>query len=289
MDAGRAHGPAGAGGHRVAPEGRLHARPPPRVTSEEIDGPAGGGGHPSSRTGPPGTRRARRTFDDVQRRSPKLEVLLAEADPAVLELLLRALREDPLIRVVATATDAEEAVRRAHREADVAVVDASLRGRGGPEVVAALHAVAPRTAILVLTTRRDDELALRFLRRGASGVFPKAAAEAALARLVHAVARGEAVLTRALTMRLVEQVRRTPEVRRGLRPVRSDLSSREWEVLDLLVSGAGTQEIATDLGLAPETVRSHVKNILRKLDAHTRREAVEIARTLVAGTSAPRA
>jgi two-component system nitrate/nitrite response regulator NarL len=81
-------------------------------------------------------------------------------------------------------------------------------------------------------------------------------------------------------MRLVEQLRRAPEGRGGLRPVRSPLTPREWEVIDLLSESKTTEQIAEDLVLATETVRSHVKNILRKLGASSRAEAVAAARRM---------
>ena len=65
-----------------------------------------------------------------------------------------------------------------------------------------------------------------------------------------------------------------------LRPAGGELTGREWEVLDLLIDGAGTSEIAERLGLALETVRSHVKHVLRKLGVGSRGEAIDIARRL---------
>ena len=75
-------------------------------------------------------------------------------------------------------------------------------------------------------------------------------------------------------MRLVEHLQRQPEVSTGLRPVKSPLTPREWEVIDLLAESMTTDQVATALVLSPETVRSHVKNILRKLDARSREEAL---------------
>ncbi len=210
-----------------------------------------------------------------------LGVLVVDPDPLALRALTRALQGDEGLHVVATALNAEQARAGAALEPDVAIVDAWLRGRGGPELVAEIHRLTPRTAILVLSSLPDDELALKMLRRGAAGFLPKEVGIDVLPRVVRAIARGEAVLTRTLTAKLVERFREIPEPGPGLRPVRSALSSREWEVLDLLMAERGTQEIAADLDLAPETVRSHIKRILRKLGAHSRAEAVDRARALI--------
>ena len=81
-------------------------------------------------------------------------------------------------------------------------------------------------------------------------------------------------------MALVESHRRPLHVGAGLRPVRSELTDREWEVLDMLSSGARTEEIAQALVLSPETVRSHMKNLYRKLEVRSREQAVEAAHRL---------
>jgi DNA-binding NarL/FixJ family response regulator len=81
-------------------------------------------------------------------------------------------------------------------------------------------------------------------------------------------------------MHLIEIVRRTTETGAGLRPVKSVLTSREWEVLDLMCAGASTREIAESLFLSEDTVYSHSKSILRKLGVHSRTEAVLAAERL---------
>jgi two-component system nitrate/nitrite response regulator NarL len=78
-------------------------------------------------------------------------------------------------------------------------------------------------------------------------------------------------------MRLIERLQSLPASGMGVRPVRSSLTPREWEVLDLLCADQGTDDIADQLVLSVETVRSHVKNILRKLGVGSREEAVAVA------------
>ena len=101
-----------------------------------------------------------------------------------------------------------------------------------------------------------------------------------LSRALRGALAGEAAISRQLGMRLIEELYRQSEPNVRLRPAGGELTGREWEVLDLLIDGAGTGEIATTLGLAVETVRSHIKHVLRKLGVRTRGEAVEIARRL---------
>lgn len=217
-----------------------------------------------------------------------LDVLVVDGDPLVLRTLARQLQAEEGLRVTAVALDADHAFASAGQQPpDVAVIDPWLQGLGGPEVIAELHRLSPKTSILVLSRNEDAELALAVLRAGASGFLPKEVSQEVLPRVVRAIARGEAVLTRTMTRRLVERLRELPEPGAGLRPVRSVLTSREWEVLDLLVAGLGTRDVAAELELSTETVRSHVKRILRKLGAHSRAEAIERARALVRHQEGP--
>jgi DNA-binding NarL/FixJ family response regulator len=81
-------------------------------------------------------------------------------------------------------------------------------------------------------------------------------------------------------MRLIERLRLLPQNGTGIRPVRSPLTEREWEVLDLLCERKSTREIADSLVLSEETVYSHSKNLLRKLNVHSREEAIAVAEQL---------
>jgi DNA-binding NarL/FixJ family response regulator len=89
---------------------------------------------------------------------------------------------------------------------------------------------------------------------------------------------GEAAVSRQLTMALVEALRDVPET--GWRPVHSRLTAREWEIVDLLDGGASTDGIAERLVLAQATVYSHIKNVMGKLDVHSRDDAVHAAMRL---------
>jgi two-component system nitrate/nitrite response regulator NarL len=118
------------------------------------------------------------------------------------------------------------------------------------------------------------------IRAGAAGYLTKDIDVLRLPGLLERVAAGEPAVTPQFTARLIDELRRLPVAGRGMRPVRSDLSSREWEVLDLIAEGRTEDEIADELVLSIETVRSHVKSLHRKLDVHSRAELVDAVQAL---------
>jgi DNA-binding NarL/FixJ family response regulator len=217
-----------------------------------------------------------------------IRVLIIDSDPLSGRALRAALAGARDIDVVGTATDMRAgAVLAADSRPDVVVVDARLAETEEPTFMRALAVGDRQPAVLVLARAYDDETAVRTLRRGAAGYLAKQVSLDALPRIVRALAGGEMVLSRELATTLVRKLREVPESGMGLRPVRSPLSTREWEVLDLLCAGASTKRIAEDLDLTVETVRSHVKRVLRKLGAHTRAEAIEIAQRMMVRPSPP--
>lgn len=224
---------------------------------------------------------------DLRPTSPLLRVVVVDHDPIVRRAVDAALVPADIETVGASALGREGIRLVTEFAPDVVIADPDLPDIAGLDFIEAVRLKARRTRILLLSSTQDDEFAIRALRAGASGFLSKRYPLDALPRILRSIAAGEAVVTRALTMRIIELLRQMPESGTGLRPVRSTLSSREWEVLDLICAGTGTRDIALDLGLSVETVRSHVKRILRKLGAHTREEAVEIAANILAGRSRP--
>jgi NarL family two-component system response regulator LiaR len=213
--------------------------------------------------------------------------VVVDHDTIVRRAIVAALGDGGIEPIADTASGREGVRLATELAATVVIVDPELPDISGIEFVRSLQHAAPKIAILLLSSLDDDELAIRALREGANGFLSKRLSLEILPRIVHSLAGGEAVVTRRLTMRLVERLREMPETGAGLRPVRSALSSREWEVLDLICAGAGTRAIAEDLGLSIETVRSHVKRILRKLGAHSREEAAQMAAQMLAHRTVP--
>jgi NarL family two-component system response regulator LiaR len=210
--------------------------------------------------------------------SGTLRVLVADDDPLVRRALRHALTAQPGLVVAGEARDGNEAVQMALGELpDIVLMDIDMPTLDGVTATSRIRRAAPQVEVVILSTASDDDLGLLGLRAGAAGFLAKDVPIEALARALHGVKRGEAAISRALALKLVDRLRRAPERAHGMRPVHSSLTSREWQVLDLLCAGHTTDAIAAELFVSTETVRSHVKHILGKLGAHSRAEAVEMA------------
>jgi two-component system nitrate/nitrite response regulator NarL len=191
--------------------------------------------------------------------------------------LRRALQEDGHV-VIAEASNGRDAIDLAvHFRPDVVVMDVAMGTIDGLTATRAIIDRVPTVRVLLFTVSEDVEVGLIGIRAGASGHLTKRASLEEVVAAVGRIAVGEPVVGPDLTWRLIEQIRALPDGGLGVRPVRSTLTPREWEVLDLLCAGLTVDEISDELVLARDTVRTHVKRLLRKLGAHSQAEAIAIA------------
>jgi NarL family two-component system response regulator LiaR len=217
--------------------------------------------------------------DGSTREDPPLRAVIADDDPFA-RMVIKDVLQAAGVRVIAEASNGRQAVEYAlYYRPDVVVMDVVMPELDGIMATRQIVAQLPEQLIIVLTGAgdEDDELGLQALRAGAAGFLSKDVDIEALPRALDGVRRGEAAVSRKMTKRLIERLRRTPSGAAGMRPVKSPLTPREWEVIDLLRAGESTEEMARTLVLSSETVRSHVKNILRKLDVRSREDAVAAA------------
>lgn len=209
-----------------------------------------------------------------------VRVVVADDDPIVRRALMASLLEHG-ISVLAEACDGAEAVEQAGRlKPAVVLMDIVMPGVDGVEASRRLREEAPEVRVLLVAGSDDDELAMAGLRAGAAGFVRKRAGPAEISAAVVRTAAGEAVVDPEVIRALVESLQAAPETDIGLRPTSSTMTDREWQMLDCLCVGLSVEQIAAAYVLSVDTVRTHVKNIYRKLDVHSHAEAVSRAATL---------
>jgi DNA-binding NarL/FixJ family response regulator len=212
-----------------------------------------------------------------------IEVVLAEDHPTFRLGLRTRLEMEADLVVVGEAGSGAEVLELVERLApDVVVVDLTLRGMDGVTLMQRLGISAPRVAPLVLTMLDDDSV-FPAVRAGARGYLLKDAEPGHIVAAIRTVAAGDTVFSGAVAQRLLGAATATapPGSRPGLFP---DLSAREREMLELVARGLSNAAIAQQLGLRPKTVRNYVSNVITKLQAVDRAEAIGRARDAGLGT-----
>jgi len=183
------------------------------------------------------------------------------------------LKDFPEIDIVAEATTGQQAVERSRQlKPDVILMDLNMPEMGGIAATRAIKAEDPDRVILALTVSEAEEDIVEMVAAGASGYVLKDVDPVTLARSILDAAAGrfllDDTLTRRVIIRLGSSLRRKPAA-----PLASPLTQREAEILQMVSQGKGNKAIASRLSLSEGTVKSHLRNIYRKLRVQTRAEA----------------
>ena len=199
--------------------------------------------------------------------TPEITVLLADDHEVVREGLRLALLRSPHIRVVGEAPDGATAVALAERrKPDVVVMDLRMPEMDGIEATEEITRRVPEVKVLIFTAYSERALLQRGLESGARGYILKEAPHETLLRAIEKVAAGDTFVDPALMPSLTTAKDGTDV-----------LTQREREILQLLADGMSNADVAGQLFISQETVKSHVRHILTKLEADTRTQAVAIA------------
>jgi DNA-binding NarL/FixJ family response regulator len=211
-----------------------------------------------------------------------VRVVLVDDHPVVRDGLKALLGSVDDMAVVGEAGSGEEAIAVvAETSPDVVIMDIEMPGIGGIEATKRLAVAHPASVVLVLTMYGEDEFVFAALRAGARGYLVKGAQQEDVLRTIRAVARGDAVFGQDVADRLLLTFSSGQTAIQTRFP---GLTEREQGVLTLLADGFSNPMIARKLGLTPKTVANHVSNILTKLHAVDRAEAVVRARRAGLGT-----
>lgn len=191
----------------------------------------------------------------------RLGLLLVDDHTIVREGLKRILEpiaDDWAVTEAGTGFQALEILRR--QPFDLAIVDLSMPGMSGLELIRRIKAATPHTAVLVLSMHAEEQYALRAFKAGANGYVTKDSAATELVAAVRKVAAGGAYVSASLAERVVQQLNGVARA-----PRHADLSDRELEVLQRIVAGERLTDIAQALHLSIKTVSTHKSRILDKL------------------------
>jgi DNA-binding NarL/FixJ family response regulator len=197
----------------------------------------------------------------------EITALIVDDHEVVREGLRLSLSRAPHIRVIGEAADGESAVALAtRRKPDVVIMDVRMPGMDGLEATKLLTQQVPDAKVLIFTAYSERSLLSRGLESGAKGYILKEAPHQTLVRAIEKVAAGEGYVDPALMPAFLAGKDQTDM-----------LTTREREILQLLADGMSNADVAGRLFISQETVKSHVRHILTKLEADTRTHAVAIA------------
>jgi DNA-binding NarL/FixJ family response regulator len=207
---------------------------------------------------------------------PAIRALIVDDHPVTREGLRTALElSDNVIVVVGEAGTGEEAVERVRELGpDVVFMDVRMPGMDGIEATRRILEAAPQTKVILLTIDESRSAISDAIHAGVSGYLLKDASADALVDAARNAVEGNAVIHPQLTRAFIEEAQSAAG---GDQPSRPALSKREREILQRVADGATTRQVATDLGISPHTVKTHLERIFEKLGANDRAQAVAIA------------
>jgi DNA-binding NarL/FixJ family response regulator len=205
-----------------------------------------------------------------------IRVLFVEDHQLLADALAAMLSREPDMQVVGIAGTVADAKIMAREQLDVVLMDYRLPDGTGAEATRAIKARWPAARIVMVTALTDDETLLESIQAGADGYLTKDRAAEDVVTAVRAAHAGETLLPRSVIVEIARRVAAARE-RGDERRVVEPLTPRELEILRALTEGMSTPEICERLFIAPNTLRTHVQNIMGKLRVHSKLEAVAFA------------
>jgi DNA-binding NarL/FixJ family response regulator len=209
-------------------------------------------------------------------RLKKSQIVIVDDHPIVRQGLAEMINQEPDLAVCGTAEDVHRGLDTIERlKPDLVIVDVSLKGSNGIELLKNIKIRFPRMLVLVLSMHDESLYAVRALRAGAAGYIMKQEATDRVLTAVRRVLTGEIYLSEKMERKMMHQLVGGRSARTGS-PI-EDLSDRELEVFGLIGQGHGTRQIAEELHLSIKTVESHRAHIKEKLNLRNATELVQHA------------
>lgn len=208
-----------------------------------------------------------------------MRILLIDDHILFREGLVSLIDAQPDLEVVGEAGSVSDAIAQARvLRPDLILMDFNLPDGTGLDATSTILKDLPQTKIVFLTFNDDDERLFSAIRAGAKGYLLKNVSSSKLLASLRGIQTGAAALTPEMTSRILSEFARLAPASESSQSTRSELTPRELDVLQVLVTGASNREIAEQLVISDNTVKNHVRNILSKLGLNNRREAAEYAR-----------
>ncbi|MBI5933365.1 MAG: response regulator transcription factor [Chloroflexi bacterium] len=208
----------------------------------------------------------------------QIKIMITDDHPMMREALRAALEEEPDLIVVCEAQNGLDAVALAEEyDPDVILMDLLMPDMDGLEAIRNIMAKMPQAHIMVVTSIEDDEEVIAAIQAGALGYFPKTAPRSFLLEAIRRVADGVPYLPAGIAQKLFSGLRKMKTAPLDRRVVDESLTGRQEEILSLLSEGKSDVEIGIVLHLSEATVRSHIRNIMQRLNLETRTQVLAYA------------
>ncbi len=202
-----------------------------------------------------------------------IRILIADDHPLVRAGLKNVLSEESDMNVIGEASDAHELLDLIKREnMDVVLLDISMPGRSGLDVLQELKHDKPKLPVLVFSMHPEDRYALRALRSGAAGYMTKESPPAELVKAIRKIANGGKYVSPPLAEKLAFGLEEGAD-----RPPHETLSDREFQVMCMIASGKAISDIAVELSLSVSTVNTYRSRILEKMQMHSNADLTRYA------------
>ena len=202
-----------------------------------------------------------------------MRILIVDDHVVVRDGVKRIFDEQPYEVIFGEASTHQEALKLAREESwDAVVLDISLGGRNGLEVLKDLKQIHPKLPVLILSMHSEEQYARRAFRAGAAGYITKDSSRAELVKAINRVVEGGRYISPSLAEKLLFDIERGTD-----RPLHEDLSNREFEVMRLIASGKSVGEIADMLSLSDKTISTYRARILEKMRMKSNAELIHYA------------
>lgn len=219
--------------------------------------------------------------DAAEEKPPRegpIRVLVVDDQPVFTEMLRVVLDMQDDIQVVGMAFTGEDGLKAAlETRPDVLLVDYHMPGITGLEVIRGLKAAGENPTVVVLTADTDEAIMAEAIAAGAAGYITKQQALNEVVQAVRTASEGEPVVPAFMIPRILSHFHRQQQREQQADLLREKLSAREIQILEQLARGASNEEISEVFVLSPNTVRTHIQNVLKKMGVHSKLQATTLA------------